>query len=122
MEPAGAGSPGSEGLGRAEVAAPGGPGGPETSLVAEGRGWGATVQEVEGEGDRDGVAAGADEVGLQVGAAGLEGAAVHAEGFGSSVGPLSAPYAIGTAPTTSQHTTTGPMVRVRPPRSPGVTG
>ncbi|MFD9031819.1 hypothetical protein ACFVZW_11825 [Streptomyces sp. NPDC059567] len=76
------------------------------------------------------MAAGVDDVGLEVGfevglqvcGAGFEGAAVDAEGLGSSVGPLSAPYATGTAPTTSQHTTTGPMVRVRVPRSPGVTG
>ncbi|MEU6877503.1 hypothetical protein [Streptomyces sp. NPDC046712] len=53
---------------------------------------------------------------------GFEGTAVVAEAFGSAVGPLSAPYATGTAPTTSQHATTGPRARVRVPRSTGVTG
>ncbi|MFD7323072.1 hypothetical protein ACFV9D_18575 [Streptomyces sp. NPDC059875] len=82
----------------------------------------AEEEEGEGEGGRDGRDGDvADE-------AGLEGAAVvdlaaGAEALGwSAVGPLSAPYATGTAPTTSQHATTGPRARVRVPRSPGVTG
>ncbi|MFB7370840.1 hypothetical protein ACFC0D_13475 [Streptomyces sp. NPDC056222] len=110
-------------MGRPEVGTAGGPGGPETPpFVAAGRGRGAAEEEGEGEVVRDGVAAEVDDVGTEGDAAGFEGAAVDDEGLGSAVGPLSAPYATGTAPTTSQHTTTGPMARVRVPRSPGVTG